>query len=607
MENTEFLEKLPPFPFDISLAANYIKIERIPYNKYLKDLLEQKEEFISVQKTILNDIGEYNQTRSDIVRLPIRQLINMHSDFKDLLLFISLIDSENIPKNLLIAYKDDITTSKFIHELKKFSLIIEQLPATNTSTATFNIHRTTQQIILAYLNPGQNTKRLEEMSITLENCMSNELKIFNSSKKMSLLVSHAEIFLNRPELIDKIISAALRMKVGSFYFHIANYKKAKEYFEQALIIYENHYGRDDVRSARVLVRLGSVYRNMGDYGKAKEYFEQALVVYEKHYGKEDIKTTEVYTYLGSIYRNIGDYGKAQKLLEQALAVYKKNYGGDDIETARVLAYLGSVYKNTGDYKKAKEFLNQALEMYKNYYGEEHVQTAWVSGRLGNVYRSIGDYAKAKELLEQAFMIYKKHHGENCIETAWILSHLGSVNTDIVDNIKAQNNVKQSLTIYRKYLKDDHVTIAWALFNLGTINLNLGNYELAQKILEEALVIYKENYGQNHIQTAGLLNRLGEVYFLKKDVETAENLTNQALDIFKRNKHPDSYISLEKLADIYLLKSIQEREKENIQQSQSLKQQSIDYLKTSLITAKTCFPEGSSHIFRIKLKHNDLEK
>ncbi len=124
LENTEFLEKLPPFPFDISLAANYIKIERIPYNKYLKDLLEQKEEFISVQKTILNDIGEYNQTRSDIVRLPIRQLINMHSDFKDLLLFISLIDSENIPKNLLIAYKDDITTSKFIHELKKFSLII---------------------------------------------------------------------------------------------------------------------------------------------------------------------------------------------------------------------------------------------------------------------------------------------------------------------------------------------------------------------------------------------------------------------------------------------------------------------------------------------------
>ena len=120
-------------------------------------------------------------------------------------------------------------------------------------------------------------------------------------------------------------------------------------------------------------------------------------------------------------------------------------------------------------------------------------------------------------------------------------------------------------------------------------------------------VSKENYGQNHIQTAGLLNRLGEVYFLKKDVETAENLTNQALDIFKRNKHPDSYISLEKLADIYLLKSIQEREKENIQQSQSLKQQSIDYLKTSLITAKTCFPEGSSHIFRIKLKLNDLEK
>lgn len=567
-EKTEFLEQLPPYPFDISLAANYIKVEGISYKKYLQNLLEQKENFISTQKTILNDIGEYNQTRSDIVTLSIKQLINMHPDFKDLLMFVSLINSENIPKDLLMAYKDEIIISRFLHELKKFSLIIEQLPATNTSTATFSIHRTTQQLILTYLitlcNLSSNNESLKNMSITLENYISSDLQTHSGSKKMALLVPHVESFLNHAELINKAISATLEIKIGIFYFHLANYKKAKEYFKQALITYEKNYGKDDIKTASVLVRLGSVYRNMGNYNKA------------------------------------------QNLLEKALVVYENNYGKDNIETSRVLAYLGSTYKNIGDYKKAKLFLDQALEGYKNYYGEDHTHTAWILGRLGNFYRSIGDYVKAKELLEQALVVYKKYYGENCIETAWILSHLSSVNINIGNNTQAKNNIEQSLEIYRKYLKTNHVTIAWALVNLGAVNLNLGNYGHAQRFLKEALMIYEESYGKNHIQTAEVLNTLGRVYFFKKNIKTAETLINQALEIFNYNNHPDSHISLQSLAEIYLVRFGEERNNGNKEQSHFWKQESIKYLKAALNIVKVHFPENSSHINRLQLRLDNLK-
>ena len=62
--------------------------------------------------------------------------------------------------------------------------------------------------------------------------------------------------------------------------------------------------------------LGNVYRNIGDYYKAKELLEKALLIYENHYGKQHNRTARVYIYLGSIYRNIGDYTKAKEFIRK---------------------------------------------------------------------------------------------------------------------------------------------------------------------------------------------------------------------------------------------------------------------------------------------------
>jgi len=163
-----FLEKIPPFPLDISVAASYIKELKTSCTEYLKYIAESKEEFITVQKTILNDIGEYNKTRYDIVTLSVKHIIEAHSDFADLLLFISLLNSEDIPKDLLTMYKDDIIVSQFIHELKKFSLISEKSSINNDHSTMLSVHNSTQEITLAYimkeLKLEQNTKQILDIS-----------------------------------------------------------------------------------------------------------------------------------------------------------------------------------------------------------------------------------------------------------------------------------------------------------------------------------------------------------------------------------------------------------------------------------------------------------
>jgi len=141
----KFLEKIPPFPLDVSLAASYIKEIKSSYTEYLQYITEPNEGFITVQKSILNDISEYKKTRYDIVALSVKHVIESHPDFVDLLLLICLINSEDIPKDLLIKYKDNIIVNQFIHELKKFSLIAEKLLVNSNNNLTLSINRNTQE------------------------------------------------------------------------------------------------------------------------------------------------------------------------------------------------------------------------------------------------------------------------------------------------------------------------------------------------------------------------------------------------------------------------------------------------------------------------------
>ena len=556
-----FLEKIPPFPLDISVAASYIKELKTSYTEYLKYIAESKEEFITVQKTILNDISEYNKTRYDIVTLSIKHIIEKYPDFADLLLLISLIDSEDIPKDLLIRYKNDIIVSQFIHELKKFSLITEKSPTNNEYPATLSIHRSTQEITLAYLAKElkleQDTKQILDISNILESIITDELKIVNSNK-ISLLAHHIEMYLINNKWLNEEIISSLYMKLGIHYFHVANYKKAQECFETALIIYKKKYGIEHLKIAEASGRLGGVFRSIGKYKESIVLHELALKVFQKNYGNEDIKTILISTYLGSSYRHLGKYIKARNLLEHALTVHKKEYGIEHIKTARTSGYLGNVYHDIGEYAKAKELLEHAFNVYTDHYGKDNIQTAWISVRLSNLYRSIGEYEKAKKLIAESIVIYK-HYDKNSIK------------------------------------------IAWSLLHLGNIFIELGNYYEAQKSLEKSLIIYKKNYSTNHIDTARVLNSLGVFHLLTNNLDTAEILINQALVVFQQSEHPESFISLDKLADLYIKKSKQKEDSGNILQAQLFRQKAVSYLKQAKAIVEKDFPANSPYVEIIKDK------
>lgn len=117
-----FLENIPPFPLDVSVAAYYLKTTNVPYADYLAHLNQFDRDFTVIQEDLLKGAGEYTKTRHGIITLSLEQIMNIHKDFTDLLLFISLLDSQHIPRELLTRYKSDTIVDNFIYHLKKYSL-----------------------------------------------------------------------------------------------------------------------------------------------------------------------------------------------------------------------------------------------------------------------------------------------------------------------------------------------------------------------------------------------------------------------------------------------------------------------------------------------------
>ena len=131
------------------------------------------------------------------------------------------------------------------------------------------------------------------------------------------------------------------------------------------------------------------------------------------------------------------------------------------------------------------------------------------------------------------------------------------------------------------------------------------YKDGLKSLEQVLTIYKKNYGEDHINTGLVLNSLGAAHLLMNNLAIVETLFNQALTILQKNEHPNSFISLEKLSELCIKRSIEENNKGNIQEMHGLKKQAIIYLEQALKVVQACLPEDSPHITRIKLKIQDI--
>jgi tetratricopeptide (TPR) repeat protein/DNA-binding CsgD family transcriptional regulator/GTPase SAR1 family protein len=604
-----FLKEIPSFPLDVSVAAYYLKATNLSFESYLNRLKQDRKDFEDVQHNLLKEAGDYQKTRYEIITLSLKQLIKTHPDFQDLLLLISMIDSQNIPRQLLDFCKEKTAVDNFIYSLKKYSLIMNESSNLPPSGLTLSIHRSTQEICLKYiistLPLDKKNQLLYSITELLENYMSSAIEKEDIAI-MKFILPHYKVFLTHEDIIDQNIKDYINIKLGGSYNFLGEEEEAKQILLDIFSKINKKDNTNYLRMAQLLTYLGLTHRSLGDYSEAKNCLEESLKIYERYFPENRFVKALIFTYLGNVYRNLNNYEKSEEYLKKSLFLYKKYFPENLEGKALNLTYLGNLYNEIGNYKRAEIFLTQSLELYKKQVPENQNGLARALGYLGIVQKNCGNYEQAKDFFKMSLSTYEKFLPRKSDNVAWMLAHLGSAYKELGDYEKAHSFLTESQKIFEELYEKNSIRFAWHNIRLGDFERKTGNYEKAKSLYYQSYLDFKKKYGENYISTAEALRCLGQTSLAVGDLETAEGYLRKALEITKKINHSDVYLILETIAELYLKKFENEATIRNEQSSQILKKQARDSLAQALEIVKINFPENSPHRKRLELRLKGLE-
>ncbi len=612
-EANQFLKKIPPYPLDVTVAAYYLKTTNAPFEGYVENIDQNNKSFAKIQESLLKEAGSYTQTRYGILTLSLQRLINTDKDFSDLLFFISLLDSQNIPRELLVKYKNNMIVDNFILNLKKYSLITGETSLPSLGK-TLSLHRSTQSISLAYLLDvltEEKKKKFLHLTMNTLDYYIEEIIYKEDLRKMSFLIGHLKVFLNHDNLLDNKLQGELRSKLGYIYYHLRDYINGKKELEKSFEIFKTTHLKNPTKIVDILMHLSIINMELFNYEKAKSIIEKSLRDYSNYFSEIHMNVAKTFLVIGDVYGVIGEYKKAKEMLKKSLCIYDKSLldhqhqkekrSAQSPIKVRTLAMLGNVYCSLGKYDKALELLEKSLKMYEDLFPDQHFDIAAILVLLGNTHINLGEYEKGVTLLERGTTIYKKNLPEDHLDLVWASVYLGNAYEKFGDMLQAQKVLERSLKIYKELLGENNIGSAWTSFYLGKVYIKLGKISEGKILLNQTLIAYEKNYGKSHIETGRVLKELGEAHFGEGDLALAESYFSKALELFQKNEHTDQFMVLESLAQLYTEKSKLAEAQGNEQVSRNDATQAISFLRQALEIVKTRFPEKSPHLKRLQLK------
>jgi tetratricopeptide (TPR) repeat protein len=604
-----FLDHIPPFPLDVMLAAQYLKNTKSSYDEYLKALYHHETKLTQNHEEILTYSPDYYQTRYSIIKLSIEKMLQEYPQFKELLMLLTLIDSQAMPKFLFESYKDKDIVNDFIKELHYYSLITYDAPLQELTT--FSIHRSTQEMLRTYLlkklNLNLNDRRLYELSEFLEKFI-YAIVLEENFPKIRNLISHGETLLKHTSLLTYEQQGYLGCELAGLYILLGNYSDAVNILEKSHDLLSKlpqvNLKTDKIylKIANILSYKGVTATCMGEYKKALDFIERSLSIYTLYFPNHYLRIAWGKAELGDIYLHLGDYAKGIEYLKESLSFLQARLPQYHPEIVPVLVKLGNAYSYQGNFKVAQEMLEEALLIQRQDMSKSSLRKiSWNLGYLGNVYKALGNYVKAQELLQEGKNLYQLYLAENQDIVAWFSIHLGSVLTEMGDYAEAECLLNESLAICQKYLHKDHPYLLLAKYFLGNLYQASGALTKAKAYLEEYLTYYEQVYGKHHIETARTLRSLAKVYMIEGKIDISEVLLKTSLKIFEQHNHSEKYMILETLADLYLSKA-----KTNPAQSKTLKIKAENYLQEALELIHISFAEDCPHSIRLQSKIDNIK-
>ncbi|MBS1537984.1 MAG: tetratricopeptide repeat protein [Bacteroidetes bacterium] len=314
----------------------------------------------------------------------------------------------------------------------------------------------------------------EEIRILL-----NQAREANTTGNYSEAERIATIVLSETKINDENYADAL-LVLASSTGRRSKYTEAISYAESALELAVQH-ARTHIE-IQALHILGNAYFGLASNTKALEYFQQALLKYNEVGDKSGINA--ITGNIGNIFVVLGLFDKALEYYQKSLSGYEesKDLSGE----ARLLGNIAGVYMNLASYEQALEYYKKALSIREKL--GEFSGIAIIYGNIGGVYGCMELLNESIEYLNKALVFHKKLN--NNYDIAFVMMTLGSTHKKLGDYEIALELYLASLSIQNEL--SDKFLFANSLGDIGRLysepNFNLFDGAKAKEYFHQAIAV-----------------------------------------------------------------------------------------------------------------------
>lgn len=365
--------------------------------------------------------------------------------------------------------------------------------------------------------------------------------------------------------------ASTAQLLGDLSLRIGYFEKAKAYFEDAQVLFNNYLGTYSDENVEALISRGQYEEVIGDFVQAHIYFDSALHISERIHRTKSPEYANVANHIGRIYVKNGDLKNAEVYLLEANKIYLElgNYTLEYIESLENLAVLyqhkgdfnqseklllniekekrelsnvsqellletlndlGILYHELNDFPKSKTYFEEVYKISKDHLGEDHKYYATAINNLAAIAKQEGNLEVAERLLMEATDIFENIYGADHPKYANALNNLAAVEREMGALIASESHYQKVLKIDKMIFGEQHPEYATALTNLGILYSTMGRNSSAGLCYQQALEIRKRSLGRNHPAFGKSLENLGMYYYSQGNLERAESYLREAIDI-----------------------------------------------------------------------------
>lgn len=549
-------EMLSDYPLSIRQAGFFLNANpTISFESYVESFklrrknLWNREETSVANYLELSDVNEdYDKTLKASVELTLRDVKVLSPDAFNLLIFMSFLETIDIPENLLKAWvrevlkMDDITS--LITQLEKYSLVEIQRHSKGTF---YEFHQMIKYVVLDSLKKADRQSHLKASIEALATFLPNDASEFTNMVRqnpnldihLQKLIEHAQqndmpsealakIILKTAEYtlyekrdfsktrqlkkhldlllkkigLPRLFLSQFKILQGSLYYsETHSFDEAIEKFQEALAITERSesYVKESFRS---FYNMAQVYYSKGDLDSALVYCEKAEELIKNGHGfvDEDILR---YIYARTLIDQ-GRFDEAFMNTQKALALNEKK-SSSQLARFHILCIQNDIKKLQGPPKDFEEMTLSLKKEMDTYFGTEtHYMAphfafwlAYIDFQKGNLENSLTQVQNAMSQLESLKKSNHRNFGEGLILLGDIYDKKNLMQ-------EAYNHYLKAEAFFDKLFTTKKVRFFSEIYKkLALMGIKLKDMQIVQKYFH----LLKDTFGLKNPTTLAVLDEL----------------------------------------------------------------------------------------------------